>query len=193
MKKDKKLKIIIFSMLLVGILISIAVHFYIENSRKEYLMNKENSLYILKKDFYSNKESEEQNYFPKLENDILSDAGYMSFIRRFEEIDKTIEELKTDKNNIDKKDMPYIELKHWEKELSTLYNNILLRATDEEIKEIVKSEQEWIKEREILAKEEADKKAGTYMEKIEYISSQARSTRQRAFELLEKYRNILDR
>lgn len=102
---------------------------------------------------------------------------------REEETESTTYSMKTAAEN---------ELKLWDSELNTIYNDILDLLDEEETKEMIKQEREWMKERDALAVEAAKRSAGGTLEGLEYTASLAESTRQRAYELADLYTQLLE-
>ena len=56
-----------------------------------------------------------------------------------------------------------------------------------------REEQEWLRERDVTARQAAGRFAGGAMEELEYTASLAVTTRERAYALLDGYGSVLPR
>lgn len=79
------------------------------------------------------------------------------------------------------------ELKLWDNELNLIYNAIKDDLDDGEAADLVEEERAWIRERDRKAVDAAKASAGGSLESVEYTVSLADSTRERAYELLDRY------
>ena len=79
------------------------------------------------------------------------------------------------------------ELKLWDNELNLIYNAIKDDLDDGEAADLVEEERTWIRERDRKAVDAAKASAGGSLESVEYTASLADSTRDRAYELLDRY------
>ncbi len=79
------------------------------------------------------------------------------------------------------------ELKLWDNELNLIYNAIKDDLDDGEAADLVEEERAWIRERDRKAVDAAKASAGGSLESVEYTASLADSTRERAYELLDRY------
>ena len=84
------------------------------------------------------------------------------------------------------------ELKLWDSELNGIYNDILDRLDREGSEKLVEAQRTWLKERDNLAMEAARNSAGGSRESVDYTASLTESTRQRAYELVELYADVLE-
>ena len=66
-----------------------------------------------------------------------------------------------------------------------------LEDLDTQIERIQSEEQEWLRERDVTARQAAGRFAGGAMEELEYTASLAVTTRERAYDLLDGYGNVL--
>lgn len=83
------------------------------------------------------------------------------------------------------------ELRLWDSELNTIYNEILERLDREDSEKLVEEQRAWLKTRDSLAMDAAKKSQSGSMESLEYTVSLTESTRMRAYELVEIYEEIL--
>lgn len=83
------------------------------------------------------------------------------------------------------------ELKLWDSELNTIYNDILERLDKERSERLVEEQRAWLRTRDSLAMEAAKNSQGGSSESVEYTVSLTESTRQRAYELIEIYEEEL--
>ena len=83
------------------------------------------------------------------------------------------------------------ELKLWDSELNAIYDEILEHLDEKQTRNLVAEEREWMKERDRIAAEASKAVAGASLESVEYIASQAESTKLRAYELLDEYEYLL--
>lgn len=102
-----------------------------------------------------------------------------------------IREEETDSNTYSMKSTAENELKLWDSELNTVYTKILEKVSEEEAALLIQEERNWMKERDALAVMAAKKSNGG-AEGIEYTASLAASTRQRTYDLVDMYQNILE-
>lgn len=102
---------------------------------------------------------------------------------RNEETDTTTYSMKAAADN---------ELKIWDKELNTVYTAILDHMDEEQKKTLLEEERKWMKERDAKAVESSRKYSGGTMEGLEYTASLVTSTRERVYELVNRYIDLLD-
>lgn len=114
-----------------------------------------------------------------------------SYMRRLLDLDAQIQknrDAQTGSNgNNSAKSAASNELKLWDSELNTIYNEILKRLDKEDSEKLVEAQRAWLKARDSLAMEAARNSAGGSRESVEYTVSLTESTRQRAYELAELY------
>ncbi len=77
------------------------------------------------------------------------------------------------------------ELKMWESELNTIYSALLAALSDEEAAGLAQEQQEWMQNREARAAEKSGK--GGSMESLGYAAALVSLTRDRAYELVDRY------
>lgn len=115
--------------------------------------------------------------------------------KRLNDLDSQIQKNKTAQDSVNinnsAKSAASNELKLWDGELNTIYNEILDRLDKDRSASLVEEQRAWMKERDGLAMEAAKNSAGGSAESVEYIVSQIESTRQRAYDLVECYEALL--
>lgn len=107
------------------------------------------------------------------------------------QIQKNRENQSSMSNNSSAKNMASNELKLWDSELNAIYDEILEHLDEKQTRNLVAEEREWMKERDRIAEEASKAVAGASLESVEYIASQAESTKLRAYELLDEYEYLL--
>lgn len=116
------------------------------------------------------------------------------YTKRLAELDVQIQKLRsdsTDSTTYSVQALAESELKLWKEEVSSLYS-VIYEALDDEGKEKLESSQQaWLKDRDKKAETAARKYSGGSLEGVEYTASQAESTRQRAYDLLNEYKDTL--
>ncbi len=128
--------------------------------------------------------------------DMAPEESRSYYVKRLQDLDSQIQKNKESQTGADMngsvKSAASSELKLWDSELNDIYNAILDRLDQEESEELVKEERAWMKERDSQAMEAAKKSAGGSSESIEYTISLMESTRQRAYELAQRYAHVLE-
>ncbi len=109
---------------------------------------------------------------------------------RFAELDDQIQRMRSaeTENTVQSvRSAARTELRIWERELEAVYS-LLIVSLDEEAAEELRTEQQvWVIERDAAAQEVSKKNSGS-IESVEYMASTAASTRERAYQLVERYR-----
>jgi uncharacterized protein YecT (DUF1311 family) len=118
-------------------------------------------------------------------------AYYQRHLASLDEQIKKIREESQDSNTYSMKALVDKELKLWTMEQSTIYDTVAQTLTEEERKSLESSQQNWIKTRDAKAEEAAKKFSGGSLEGLEYTASLAESTRERAYELVKVYSDVL--
>ncbi len=125
----------------------------------------------------------------------VEDGTLLYYKKRLQDLDAQIEKSRGAQNgsnlNSSAKSAASSELKLWDSELNTIYNEILERLDKEGSEILVEEQRGWLKERDSLAMEAAKNSAGGSRESVEYTVSLAGSTRQRAYDLVEIYAAVL--
>lgn len=78
------------------------------------------------------------------------------------------------------------ELKLWDDLLNRIYQDIIEHMDETEAEELRKEEKAWIKKRDADAKKVSSRYSGGTLEGLEHTASLAKSTKERAYELLEE-------
>ena len=122
------------------------------------------------------------------------DSAYLQSKNRLEELDKQIQQMRD--NQVEStaysiKALADTELKLWETELSSIYMQIMDRLNSDEETALARDQRQWMNTRDAAAEKSAPQTSGGSIESAEYTASLAASTRQRAYDLLESYRNYL--
>lgn len=102
-------------------------------------------------------------------------------------IQKNREAQNASNNSNSAKTLADSELKLWDNELNLIYNAVKDDLDDGEAADLVEEERAWIRERDRKAIDAAKASAGGSLESVEYTASLADSTRERAYELLDRY------
>ena len=127
-----------------------------------------------------------------IEMELTDGSGNSSYYRnRLAELENRIQknrEAQTASNNSNSaKTLADSELKLWDNELNLIYNAVKDDLDDTEAADLVEEERAWIRERDRKAIDAAKASAGGSLESVEYTASLADSTRERAYELLDRY------
>lgn len=113
-------------------------------------------------------------------------SRYTEFVERFEDVDLALENLRdssTDNSNISDTGIRY-----WELQIDTLYNYLLNALDKEEAQALVQAQEEW--------KQSIDAQANRRFsanQNMEYVHILSAVYRDRAYELLDTYKEVLDR
>ena len=83
------------------------------------------------------------------------------------------------------------ELKLWDDLLNRIYQDIMEHMDETEAEGLRKEEKAWIKKRDADAKKVSSRYSGGTLEGLEHTASLAKSTKERAYELLEDYGSFL--
>ncbi|MDF2887362.1 MAG: hypothetical protein K0R23_1747 [Lacrimispora sp.] len=116
------------------------------------------------------------------------------FKKHLKELDVQIKKMRedsADSNTYSMKALADKELKLWNREQNTIYETISESLSDDSKRKLEASQQSWIKDRDVKAEEAAKKYSGGSLEELEYTASLAESTRQRAYDLIEEYKDFL--
>ncbi len=119
---------------------------------------------------------------------------YLQSKKRLEELDNQIQQMRdsqVESTAYSIKALSETELKLWETELSSIYMQIMDKLNSDEETALARDQRQWMNTRDAAAEKAAPKTSGGSIESAEYTASLAASTRQRAYDLLESYRNYL--
>jgi len=129
---------------------------------------------------------------------VISFAGYTSdMINRMEIKEKSVEKL-FDGSNVEIKEGSSMILESWDDELNKVYKLLMSKLSKKEQLKLKNEERAWIKRKERVAKDAADKFCGTVNGKklcgtgygLEYTQSLINSTKGRAIELSKRYEKL---
>ncbi len=113
---------------------------------------------------------------------------------RLNDIDNTIKKMEnSDNSNTADGKREAVEYKYrlWDTQLNQIYQSVMDVLSEREADELRVRERRWIRKRDKAAKNASARYKGSSMESVEYTSSLADSTRDRAYELLELYGSYL--
>ena len=120
---------------------------------------------------------------------------YDEFKSKFGETERAIARLTQNADGgaggVARKNAAASQLRYWETQLNSLYQTILDRLSKEEAAVLARDQQDWKKQRDDLAAEAVRNLAGEQQNSTEYTLTRASATRDRAYELLERYKDIL--
>ena len=115
--------------------------------------------------------------------------------KKLEDVDRIVKDLReTDgtANTTDSvKNIAEDEYRLWDTELNRVYQAVISAMSENEAEKLRSEERQWIRSRDQMAKQAAAKLKGGTMESLEYTASLSVSTRERAYELLEDYGELL--
>lgn len=133
------------------------------------------------------------NYEPEHET---KKTAYEEFSEKFRETDLALLEMKVQKEemyaNLSAKSDGTAELRYWETQLNSLYRSIMAELSDEEAAVLAVSQQDWRRQRDMKSAKAALHEKDKTSHGAEYIVRQVEATKERAYELLEKYRDRLE-
>lgn len=111
------------------------------------------------------------------------------YIQKLDNIEKGMSDLdeQYDGTTYDMRMAANEEYKRWDDALNEIYGVLKTQLSDSEMKALSKEEQEWIEEKERKANEEAEKYEGGTIAPFMHMSSLAQSTKERCYELVNKY------
>jgi|GEM_PF-394659 len=184
-------------LLFTGILITGMTSLIVNKERNRYrssLKDEENSTSVSSPEKTENADKFNEDYSVGNSTDVRF-GTYDDFLKKFRDVDAAIEGMKEDskKNPSDtaQKTLASAELKYWETQLSSLYNTILSKLSSEDAAALAKDELDWKKRKDTDSAAAASKSAKTADESLAYTEKESSLTRERAYELLEKYKSGL--
>lgn len=116
----------------------------------------------------------------------------IDYKKRLEDLSAQIKKLRSgdgSSNAYSVKTSAETELKMWESEMNTIYNALLDSMPEEDAALLAQEQQEWLKSREGTAVGNSGK-GGTSVEGIEYMASLVSLTKDRAYELADRYEEL---
>lgn len=81
----------------------------------------------------------------------------------------------------------------WDGELNLIYSHIRSHMSEEEAENLKREEVAWLKERDLAAEQAYVQNDTPPKQSIQYITISAQKTRERCYELLEQYADVLER
>ena len=122
-----------------------------------------------------------------------SSGRYEEFRKKFRETEETLERLQSgrpgDERSVTRKNQAVSELRYWETQLNSLYSCIMAVLPRDEAEALAREQQEWRRRRDEKASAQARGSAGGPEQGAEYTRVQAKATKARAYELLERYKD----
>lgn len=122
------------------------------------------------------------------------ESVYSQSKSRLDELDIQIQKMRdaqVDSTAYSIKALADTELKLWDRELSNVYIQIMDQLDEEEQVNLAKDQREWMNQRDVQAESAAPRNKSGSVESAGYTASLAASTRQRAYDLLERYQTYL--
>jgi hypothetical protein len=184
MDKNSYKKSIIFWVVILGIISSILTDTFISYARKKYYSENEITPTIAMIAGTGSKDTDLQ------END------FSTSLKRLVELDREIKSQKEPKDNytyLEKINFENSILTLWENELKSIEEVILNRIDDADISKLVNSQDEWRKSRDKKAAEIAGTEIDSDSKDLKYIKFIKEATRNRAYELLKNYKDVLEK
>ena len=93
----------------------------------------------------------------------------------------------TENTTKDMRDHANERYKQWDAALNEIYGVLKMQLSDSDMKNLQNEEIQWIKKRDAKAKEASSEMKGGTMEPVLYTGSLAKSTKERCYELVDKY------
>ena len=128
------------------------------------------------------------------EDEMEEQATAQAYQRELDSAAASIKKLKsseTDTSTWSYLNLADYELKLWDDLLNRIYQDIMEHMDETEAEELRKEEKAWIKQRDADAKKVSSRYSGGTLEGLEHTASLAKSTKERAYELLEDYGSFL--
>lgn len=113
-----------------------------------------------------------------------SKKEYLKKLNEMEESDKNIEAGTT---MVELNEQASERYKKWDTQLNEIYEGLKAQLSPEQMDKLREEQRDWIKHRDKTAKEASLKYEGGSMEPLEYVTTQANLTKDRCYELVEKY------
>lgn len=173
MKINARVQKIILILLLSSLVISICIDWILQILYKRYTAVSETG----EQDISLTSISEEH---------INTSSRYEDFVERFEDVDMALEDLRD--SNMDNDNISDTGIRYWELQVDTLYNYLLNHLGKEEADILALSQEEWT--------QSVDAKVNEWLSSnrdLEYFQGLSAIYRDRAYELLDTYKDVLDR
>lgn len=117
----------------------------------------------------------------------LSKEEYLNKCQQLEEDLNSVLAEKRSGTTIEMREAAAIEYEKWDDLLNEIYEVIIKNLSQEEANALIEEEKAWIETRDSKANEAASKVAGGTMEPLLHESSLTESTKERCYQLIEKY------
>lgn len=125
----------------------------------------------------SNKEDEEKKNYKE------------EYLKKLNSLDKYLETSVSEGTGttIEMKEAENTRYKSWDDMLNEIYNLLKTQLTEDEMKKLQEEEINWIKYRDETAENASKKFEGGTLQSVEYVSSLAKTTKNRCYELVNNY------
>lgn len=121
-------------------------------------------------------------------------TGAAYYQKHLAELDVRIKKMREesgDSNTYSMKVLADKELKLWNQEMNAIYTSVFDKLDDQAKQALEEAQRTWVKTRDTKAEEAAKKYSGGSLEGLEYTASMAESTRNRAYDLVDEYMEVL--
>lgn len=135
-------------------------------------------------------EETENSEITKDEENASTKSNREEFLRKLTEIEHSLSEFDQAIENGTTVELKQIQgeiFVRWDHVLNEIYQALEEQLSQNDMDKLREEQREWIKYRDDTAKEAASKYEGGTMESLEYISVQAQLTKERCYELVERY------
>lgn len=194
MNRNKTMLIVISCIIAAGAAITFSINEYVKKDIPEAIYNTEEITAGISE---APEETQAETVMSPLAGSDRAIAGETvpgdlksHYLKELKELDIQIEKMRreeTDSTTYALMTAAETELKLWDAKLNEIYNAVIEQMDDDEKSILTDEETGWIKMRDSAASEAAKKYSGGTMEGLEYTATMASLTRDRAFELVEKY------
>lgn len=126
------------------------------------------------------------------DEELTEGAAY--YQKHLKDLDTQIEKMRKESlsaNTYSMKALADKEFELWDREQSVIYNVILEKLSDKDKTALKADQNAWAKRRDTKAEEAARKYSGGSLEELEYTASMAESSRTRAYDLVDEYKEVL--
>jgi uncharacterized protein YecT (DUF1311 family) len=111
----------------------------------------------------------------------------IQYLSELEAIEKEIESQPEGETQLEMDEIAAANLKAWDDALNKIWKELEKQLPTEEMDELREEQRRWIKEKYKAASEEAEQYKGGTMESLVKTNTQAQVTKERCYELVEKY------
>lgn len=112
------------------------------------------------------------------------------YLKQLDDIENSLSDLNKQYENGTQTEMHEAKseiLSKWDSALNEIYGVLKKQLSADEMSSLKEEQRNWIKQRDQKAKEESSVFAGGTMEATQYVSTQAQLTKERCYELVQKY------